>query len=149
MRVADLRCEQCLSRPDIELGDLAVFELQQVYLITHTLDVEDAVSRDFNDLLACRLSCVKEPQDTSRRRSNKKVSRDGIDPNSSRDSARRHVEQHLVQSLRTSEQDYLPVLANTQEHILSRIKDNIFDWRISKPVTVRAIGIPIEDLIII
>ena len=149
MRVANLRCEQCLSRLDIELGDLAVFELQEVYLIAHTLDVEDAVSRHFNDLLACRLSCVKEPQDTSRRRSNKKVSRDGIDPNSPRDSARGHIEQHLVQSFRTSEQDDLPVLANTQEHILSRIKDNIFDWRWSKPVTVRTKSIPIEHLVVI
>ena len=149
MRVADFRREQCLSCPYIELGDLAVFELQEVYLITHALDVKDAVSRNFDDLLAGRLCCVEESQDTSCGRSNKKVSRDGIDPNSSRDSARRHIEQHLVLSLRTSEQDYLPVLANAQEHILSRVKDNIFDWRICKPVTVRAKGIPIEYLIII
>ena len=149
MRVANLRCEQCLSRLDIELGDLTVFELQEVHLITHTLDVEDAVTRYFDDLLACRLSCVKEPQYTSRRRSNKKVSRDGIDPNSTRDSARGHIEQHLVQSFRTSEQDDLPVLANTQEHILSRIKDNIFDWRWSKPVTVMTKSIPIEHLVVI
>ena len=149
MSVTDLRCEQCLSRLDIELGDLAIFELQEVYLITHTLDVEDAVSRYFYHLLACRLCCVEDPQDSSRRRSNKEVARDGIDPNSPRDSARRHIEQHLVQSFLTSEQDYLPVLANTQEDVLSWIIDNIFDWRCRDTVTVRAKSIPVERLIII
>ena len=52
MRVADLRCEECLSCLDIELCNLAIFELQEEYLITHTLDVEDAVSRYFYNLLA-------------------------------------------------------------------------------------------------
>ena len=149
VRVANFGCEQCLFCPDIKLGDLAVFELQEVHLITHTLYVEDAVSRNFYDLLACRLSCVKESQHTSGRRSDKKVARNGIDPDSTRDSTRGHLEQHFVQPFRTSEQYDLPVFANAQEHILSRIKYKIFDRRWNNPVTVRTKGIPIEDLIII
>ena len=43
----------------------------------------------------------------------------------------------------------MPVLANTQEQILSRIKDDIFDWRLGEPVTMLAKCIPIHDLIVV
>ena len=67
MSVTDFRCEQCLLCLDIELSDLPIFELQEVHLLTHTLHVEDAVARHFDDLLVCRLRGVEDSQDTSLR----------------------------------------------------------------------------------
>ena len=123
--VAHISHEKLFFGLDIELHDLAVFQLYQVDLICHPLDIINAMARHFDDFFADRNGSIVDAKCADLGRSNQEIAWYGIDPDGTAHLTLRLFELHFGFYLLGRVEEDLAIRANHQEDILSGTKNDV------------------------
>jgi len=125
--VADFSGVQRTLRLDVELNYLPVYQLQQVQLICHSLDICNAMFWDLYNFFAVGISSIEKSQYSCLRSGDEEITRDRIDPNCARNFTLWSLELHLDLGFVHSEKENCTIIPNYQENILTWVEDNVFD----------------------
>ena len=123
--MADIGDEELLFGLDVELHDLAIFQLDQVDFAGHSLDVVNSVARHFDDFFASGDRRVVETKRANFGRSDQEIARYLVDPDGPAHLSLRLFELHASLWHLGRVEEYLSVGSNHEEHLLTGTVDDV------------------------